>query len=469
VDWFQASTFCWWAGKRLPSEAEWEKAARGTDLRAYPWGNEPPNLDRAVQSGIVCSDLDKMSPTAPVGSKPAGASPFGILDLAGNVMEWTADQFLNSYYHKPADGGPYVSNWLTTWMMPSIVVRDEIWCPDPAGWIPPKWSMRRIDFPVENANPGLGFRCVVSGDESVDRNHHASFATGPRDADAVFQAHQIAGHGLPAPKPGNPDGGRGLACGPSPTWKGGEMCDVPEGAFPMGCKDIEFKDNAIYKGCARYTDEIPVHHVWLSGFKIDKFEVTAGEYQKCVEAGACGLPGNVNFVCNERCTYAVAGQENYPINCVLWEQARDYCAWAGKRLPTEAEWEKAAGGPDGWFWPWDNDPNLIASRICDFAVCCPPEYGPWHVEPVGTKPRGASPYGALDMIGNVWEWTNDWYDENYYANSPAADPPGPPAGQAHVLRGGSRQYRSASFDNKSRLAVFHPSYWSETVGFRCAY
>jgi iron(II)-dependent oxidoreductase len=241
------------------------------------------------------------------------------------------------------------------------------------------------------------------------------------------------------------------------------MCDVPEGAFPMGCTPIEGYDR-----CEIFTDEVPLHEVRISDFKIDKFEVTAGEYRECVKDGACGLPGNVNFVCNERCTYGVEGKENHPINCVRWEQARDCCAWAGKRLPTEAEWEKAAAGPDGWVLPWGDNPFL---DVCDYAVehWCYPDYAPWGVEPVGTKPRGASPYGALDMIGNVWEWTNDWYDENYYANSPAADPPGPPAGQAHVLRGGSREYRSASFDNKSRLAVFHPAYWSETVGFRCAY
>jgi formylglycine-generating enzyme required for sulfatase activity len=461
VDWLQASTYCWWAGKRLPSEAEWEKAARGTDGRLFPWGNEPFDCTRAVLNMTGCGTTG----TAPVGSRPAGASPYGIHDLMGNVYEWTGDLFEVTYYHAPSDGRPYVTNLVVRESgrksLPYIV-RGPGW--DELEVSKPSWHWYTIlrGYFVDGSS-GTGFRCALSNEDGpVDQIK--PIADNTKTAGFVGLATRVGGGAGGDP---NIDGGDSVltpSCGVSPTGRGGEMCEVPEGSFPMGCRIIEPN----YLNCDYYPDEIPVHDVWLSRFKIDRFEVTMREYRECVEAGGCSLPVNVNRICNERCTYGVSRKEDHPINCVLWEQARDYCAWAGKRLPTEAEWEKAAGGPDGWFWPWGNDQGPKADR--DYAVLHYWEAWPWSTFPVGTKPKGATPYGALDMLGNVWEWTNDWYDESYYANSPAVDPQGPPGGYVYVLRGFANEPSGdANIDNKTRHAVFHPAYWSETVGFRCAY
>jgi formylglycine-generating enzyme required for sulfatase activity len=164
----------------------------------------------------------------------------------------------------------------------------------------------------------------------------------------------------------------------------------------------------------------------LDGFWIDKTEVTFAQYHKCVEAGACQEPGN-----------QVALQPNNPrkihpdkpVQFVSWYNARDYATWARGRLPTEAEWEKAARGIDSRAYPWGN-----STPDCDKA-----NYGTCAtLLPVGHYPLSASPYGALDMAGNLWEWTHDWYEERYYDRSPIRNPKGPDQGQYRIVRGGSQ-------------------------------
>jgi formylglycine-generating enzyme required for sulfatase activity len=194
------------------------------------------------------------------------------------------------------------------------------------------------------------------------------------------------------------------------------MVFIPEGEFTMGSNTGD-------------DDEKPPHPVFLDAFWIDKFEVTNTQYAMCLNAGVCKPPSSNNS--NTRNGYFGIPQfNNYPVVYVSWEDANRYCGWAGKRLPTEAEWEKAARGTDSRVYPWGNtfDKNLLNSY----------ESGKGDTTAVGSyPPNSASPYGAMDMAGNVWEWVADWYGDNYYTTSPRNNPKGLLSGQYRVLRGGA--------------------------------
>ena len=239
---------------------------------------------------------------------------------------------------------------------------------------------------------------------------------------------------------------------------GGPMVLVPAGEFWMGCN--EQVDNQ----CE--ADEKPYHQVYLDAFYIDQYEVTNGEYLECFQAGACRPPeyndssSDYRFGGKEGKFYRGFEAARQPAVGVSWEDARSYCGWAGKRLPTEAEWEKAARGTDGRKYPWGN--QLPTCSLANFADC--PEDKTWTV---GSKPAGASPYGALDMAGNVWEWVADWYGENYYLSSPGQNPPGAGSGTLRVLRGGSWNHYAELERASNRVRVV-PDYRSGHHGFRCA-
>ena len=216
------------------------------------------------------------------------------------------------------------------------------------------------------------------------------------------------------------------------------MVYVPAGEFIMGSDEGD-------------SDEQPVHTVYLDAFYIDRTEVTNAQYRECVEAGACDTPADTRY-------YDNADYAQHPVIWVSWNDADAYCRWVGKRLPTEAEWEKAARGTDGRTYPWGEGID------CDHA-----QYGECagQTVPVGSKSKGVSPYGALDMAGNVWEWVTDWYDSDYYARSPFQDPQGPDSGDYRVRRGGSW----GSYVWYVRTAFrfyYHPSIAGNLVGFRCA-
>lgn len=182
---------------------------------------------------------------------------------------------------------------------------------------------------------------------------------------------------------------------------GATMMYVPAGDFIMGWNDGS-------------SNEKPEHKVSLDAYWIDRTEVTNAAYGKCVSAG--------------RCEKAPAlGEPAAPVISVPWDQAAAYCSWAGGRLPTEAEWEKAARGTDGRLYPWGNE--LDKTRLAQFT---------WDnvMKPTGSYPTGASPYGVLDMAGSAFEWVADWYSSNYHGSSPASNPQGPQSGKVHVIRGG---------------------------------
>ena len=222
----------------------------------------------------------------------------------------------------------------------------------------------------------------------------------------------------------------------------GEMKLVASGSFWMGCNE------AVDTLCE--SNESPYHEVTLSGYYMDRTEVTQGEYKKCVDAGECDTPS---------CDWDPTGTPNRPVVCVTWSQAGEYCVWAGKRLPTEAEWEKAARGTDGRKYPWGNE-----TATCDYAVMygCPGDA----MDVCSKSPSGDSPYGLCDMAGNVWEWVSDWYDSGYYANSPASNPTGPVSGSGRVLRGGSFYHYYFNLRASSRAGI-NPSGVYDYLGFRC--
>jgi len=238
------------------------------------------------------------------------------------------------------------------------------------------------------------------------------------------------------------------------------MVDVPAGAFWMGCNEV------VDDECE--ADESPYHEVTLDSFYIDKYEVTAGQYEACVNGGACSYSGTPS---SPQRTYQ-NGRDNHPVNYVNWSEAKAYCEWKGKRLPTEAEWEKASRSTDGRKFPWGNEAvscsYVVMNESADVdAYGC----GIGHTWAVGSKPAGASIYGAMDMSGNVWEWVNDWYFTDYYDTSPLANPPGPDvepnSGDRRVLRGGSYDSSAGRLRSSNRNRE-NPSYQSGTWGFRCA-
>jgi len=255
---------------------------------------------------------------------------------------------------------------------------------------------------------------------------------------------------------------------------------VPGGDFTMGSDSSSF------------ASERPVHTVSLDSYWIDRTEVTnfmfeafVGQRAYQTDAEKSGSSNGYNPDTNKsELTQGADWQHplgpasnltdlsQHPVVHVSWNDAVAYCEWAGRRLPTEAEWEKAARGTDGRTFPWGSDfdgtrLNFADVRLGAFWGNSIFDDGFQFTSPVGIYPAGASPYGALDMSGNVWEWVNDWVDEAYYQSSPPSNPGGPASGEYRIVRGGS-WHDPEDGQRAAYRGWAGPEDTDITLGFRCA-
>ncbi len=248
-------------------------------------------------------------------------------------------------------------------------------------------------------------------------------------------------------------------CGPKATVL------VPEGTFQMGCNATLDED------CK--AQEKPQHEVWLDAYSIDIHETTVGDWKLCVKAGKCKPPVGTYSYCN----WALKNTDSHPVNCVNWFQASAFCAWAGGRLPTEAEWEKAARGGCELYgadcatktpkWPWGAAEPDCTRAIFDAGkgIGC----GKGTTQPVGGRPAGKSPYGVHDMAGNVVEWVNDRFDIWYYAQSPAKNPNGSNKSSQRGRRGGGVDAKAVQLRSSRRDGDGPMHAHERAVGLRCAW
>jgi formylglycine-generating enzyme required for sulfatase activity len=264
------------------------------------------------------------------------------------------------------------------------------------------------------------------------------------------------------PAPGEPETLARAPATATPPRCAAEMVGIPAGRFQMG-------------GASGHADERP-HDVTLSGYCIDRTEVTVKAYESCVAAKVCSAPDRT---ANRYCE--LADRADHPITCVDWSQAEAYCRWAQKRLPTEAEWEYAARGGDGRVYPWGNQaPAADLSNTCErecvamaqrerkqrWTAMYDASDGWGATAPVGSFPAGASPFGALDLAGNVWEWTADWYGS--YPGASRTNPHGMRTGSLRVFRGGAWNVRSVELLRATYRNAGTPTTRDVDMGFRCA-
>jgi formylglycine-generating enzyme required for sulfatase activity len=416
--------------------------------------------------------------------------------MAGNVMEWTKDWYDDSYYAVSPDSNPpgpatatYKSLRGGSWDFNADFLRGAF----------------RTDFGAPHAHYAVGFRCVSplgTGndphfpynprpvDEDVEQSVYENLRWSGGDPDVDIVTYDVYLESDDStPDILVCDDVTATGCNPgrlitntqyfwqvvatdpqnnqteSPVWEFTtsenilppvDMALVPAGEFQMGC------DLVHNGGYSCVSHELPLHAVQLGPYYIDIHEVTNAEYAQCVAAGACDPP-NDDTSATRVLYYGTPTYDNYPVIHVDWNDATDYCTWSGKRLPTEAEWEKAARGTTARAFPWGDEAATCALANFDGDTACL-----YDTNGVGSYPDGAGPSGALDMAGNVWEWTNDWYDSDYYASSAYSNPTGPATGSYKVLRGGAWNSSDGwGLLTASRAYIF-PTDSTDDLGFRCA-
>ncbi len=414
-----AEAFCTWLGKRLPSEAEWEAAARGREPQAvYPTG---ALVDHDSANFAGTGGRDRFPGLAPVGS--FGANSQGLHDMAGNVWEWVADSYAPSppKAQTPATGGTLKVTKGGAWNTPPLSLRVS----------------NRGRLPADTASDAVGFRCArdAKPEELTSPQPPASEPPGER----------------PTPLP---------AAEPAPT----KTPPAPPSAAPFEKKTlpqaqvvvVRLPGGTYERGCVKgdslcSADEQPRRTIVMSPFWMGETEVTVAQFRAFAEATGTPMP--------EQPTWSA---DNFPVVNVTWEEAQAFCRWLGGRLPTEAEWEYAArGGTAGRRYPQGDtlthdEANFDGTGGRDRFE---------KAAPVGSFPANA--FGLSDTLGNVWEWCLDWYGEDYYAKSPDRDPQGPETGQEKVVRGGSFTSDPGRLRLSYRSKLKPEERWLFT-GFRCA-
>jgi formylglycine-generating enzyme required for sulfatase activity len=430
ISWYEAMAYCSWLTEvtghtyRLPTEAEWEKAARGTEKRRYSWGDEIDKRRTNYDWGNARGTMH----LTPVGfydgssrdgfETKSNASPYGAYDMCGLTSEWCLDWYDADYYeYSPMSNpqGPPEGS--------SRVLRS-------AGYIDSAYYQRVAGRHKKGAHTKsftTGFRWVREPDNRKNRDNQDDIALG-------------------------------------------EYILIPAGEFKMG---DNFREGD--------GDEVPVHMVYLDSYYIGKDKISNHQYGKFIEAGGYADPkyweaggfgeyGRTPRFWEDARFHGggLTGNENFPVVGVSWYEAMAYCSWLTEvtgfiyRLPTEAEWEKAARGKDNRRFPWGAS---IDGSYANFEHSGDPfEPG---MTPLRFYDKNVSPYGVRGMTGNVWEWCYDWYGgSDYYASSPEMNPKGPDAGSSRVLRGGgwvdSAYYHRAANRNSS-----FPENRNPIQGFRC--
>jgi len=558
VTWDQARAYARWAGCRLPSEAEWERAARGRELRwRFPWGNARGTGRANVWDGIAGSGGPRS-----VASYPA--TGWGVYDMAGNVWEWCRDRYRPNFKSLPADGSPVTSGWGRvvrggSWRRGIDLARvsarswyEESYRADDLGFRCAAGPAAGISdaellavagrtFPIDS-RPGTEFEGADLSPEDqryLERRAVTWLMLEERPADAALLAatllqkdpgnrsandlltwvegelvKEARNGGVAATRrlrsvyrqalSGRRDAARRAretddllvaalrACGQSAarrgdretavscfdeglrivpgdagfrrdlqalepeagelrTWAadGKDMVWVPGGTFRFGASEGDRQ---------AATDELPAADFSVEGFWLDRNEVTNAEYRRCVEAGACTPPVRTD-------AYDDPNRASHPVLWVTWFQAYDYAAWAGKRLPTEVEWERAARSGSGQRFPWGGrwDPamaNALGVEGADYWMAA---------APVGSFP--ASAWGLHDMIGNAAEYVHDVYHPSY--NGAPRDgrsweqETGPMQERRRVVRNGSFADLPVR-QRVSRRSARKPTDASKAIGFRCA-
>jgi formylglycine-generating enzyme required for sulfatase activity len=236
-----------------------------------------------------------------------------------------------------------------------------------------------------------------------------------------------------------------------------ELIDIPAGNFTMGIDGGQL-------------DQEPARKVYLDAFRIGKYEVTFRDYYHFMAETGHRKPRLAGYLAVESSSMHLLMQPENPVVGISWFDAQDYCEWKKRRLPTEAEWEKAARGTDGRKWPWGNEEVPQVANLVGF------KDGFGFLAPVQAFRQDKSPYGVFDLAGNAMEWVSDWYGDDYYHHAPARNPAGPQmdAYRMGPDRAGFRVIRGASWNDSIKRAMTmvrfraYPEYRDVTIGFRCA-
>ena len=384
VDWFAALAYAQGAGARLPSELQWERAARGDDTRTYPWGDHPPTA-RHANFGA------QFGATTPVGTHPDGHSPWGCSDMSGNVWEWTSS-LARPYPYRADDG------------------REDLAA-----------SGQRVVRGGSYNHAAADIRCSAR-----DRLF-------PGACDVYIGMRLVRDIAPPAGDPHDwvrvPAGHVQLGDGPA-----GDVAGDAAGALPgLGT---------------------PLHQVQVAAFELASTPVTNRQYARFMRETGHAAPAHWTG------SSPAAQLRDHPVSYVDWHDAAAYCGWLGARLPTEAEWERAARGDDQRRYPWgETSPDRRFACFNrpqeDTGTCA-----------VGARRRGAGPFGHLDLAGNVWEWS-----ESLHAAYPydAGDGRNLLLGSGRrVLRGGSCRSEQAVFLECAYRSMSYATRRRDHIGFRPA-